>query len=35
MFENKGMKVNFKKTKVMVNSSKGEVPKSKVDPCAK
>ena len=34
-FESKGMKVNIKKTKVMVGGSKGEVLKSKVDPCAK
>ena len=33
--ESKGLKVNFKKTKVMVSGSKGEVLKSKVDPCAK
>ena len=34
-FESKGLKVNLKKTKVMVSVSKGEVLKSKVDPCAK
>ena len=34
-FESKGLKVNLKKTKVMVSGSKGEVLKSKVDPCAK
>ena len=34
-FESKGRKVNLKKTKVMVSGSKGEVLKSKVDPCAK
>ena len=34
-FESKGMKVNLKKTKVMVSGSKGEVLKSEVDPCAK
>ena len=33
--ESKELKVNLKKTEVMVSSSKGEVPKSKVDPCAK
>ena len=33
-FESKGLKVNLKKTKVMVSSSKGEVLKSTVDPCA-
>ena len=27
--------MNLKKTKVMVSNSKGEVLKSKVDPCAK
>ena len=32
-FESKGLKVNLKKTKVMVSGSKGEVLKSKVDPC--
>ena len=31
-FENKGLKVNLKKTKIMVSDSKGEVLKSKVDP---
>ena len=31
----KGLKVNLKKAKVIVSSSKGEVLKSKVDPCAK
>ena len=34
-FESKGLKVNLKKTKVMVSGSKGEVFKSTVDPCAK
>ena len=34
-FESKQLKVNLKKTKVMVSGSKGEVFKSKVDPCAK
>ena len=34
-FESKGLNVNLKKTKVMVSGSKGEVLKSKVDPCAK
>ena len=34
-FENKRLKVNLKKTKVMVNHLQGEVLKSKVDPCAK
>ena len=36
-FENKGLKVNLKKAKVMVSGSKGEVLKSKVDlhVCAK
>ena len=34
-FESKGLKVNLKKTKVMVSASKGEILKSKVDPCAK
>ena len=33
--KSKGLKVNLKKTKEMVSSSKGEVLKSKVDPCAK
>ena len=35
VFESKGLKVDLKKTKVMVNGSKGEVFKSIVDPCAK
>ena len=35
VFESKGLKVNLKKIKVMVSSSKGEVLKRKVDPCAK
>ena len=35
MFESKGLKVNLKKTKVMVSGSKGKVLKSKVDPCAR
>ena len=34
-FESKGLKFNFKKTKVMVSGLKGEVLKSKVNPCAK
>ena len=34
-FESNGLKVNFRKTKVMVSRSKGEILKSKVDPCAK
>ena len=34
-FESKRMKVNIKKTKVMVGGSKGETLKSKVDPCTK
>ena len=34
-FESKVLKVNLMKTEVMVSSSKGEVLKSKVDPCAK
>ena len=34
-FKSKQLKVNLKKTKVMVSGSKGEVFKSKVDPCAK
>ena len=34
-FERKGLKVNHKKTKVMVSGSTGEVLKSKVDPYAK
>ena len=34
-FESKGLKVNLKKPKVMMSGSKGEVLKSKVDPCAK
>ena len=34
-FENKGLKVNLKETKVMVSDLKDEVLKSKVDPCAK
>ena len=34
-FECKGLKVNLKKTKVMVSSSKHEVLQSKVDSCAK
>ena len=33
-FESKGLKVNLKKTKVMVSGSKDEVLKSRVDPCA-
>ena len=34
-FESKGLKVNLKKTKVIISGSKGEVIKSKVNPCAK
>ena len=34
-FKSKGLKVNLKETKVMVSDLKGEVLKSKVDPCAK
>ena len=34
-FQSKGLKVNLKKTKVLVSGSKGEVLKSKVDPCVK
>ena len=34
-FESMRLKVNLKKTKVLVSGSKGEVLKSKVDPCAK
>ena len=34
-FESKRLKMNLKKTKAMVNGSKDEVLKSKVDPCAK
>ena len=34
-FESKRLKVNLKKTKVVVSCSKGEVLKSKVNPCAK
>ena len=34
-FESNGLKVNLKKTKVMVSRSKGEVLKNKVDLCAK
>ena len=34
-FESNGLKVNLKKTKVVVSGSIGEVLKSKVDPCAK
>ena len=34
-FESKGLKVSLKKTKVIASTSKGEVFKSKVDPCAK
>ena len=35
MLESKRLKVNLKKTKVMLSGSKGEVLKCKVDPCAK
>ena len=34
-FESKRLKMNLKKTKVMVSGLKDEVLKSKVDPCAK
>ena len=34
-FESRGLKVNLKKTKVMVSVSKGEVLQSKIDLCAK
>ena len=34
-FESKGLKVTLNKTKAMVSGSKGEVLKSKVDPCSK
>ena len=34
-FESKGLKVNLKKTKVMVSGSKGEILKSQGDACAK
>ena len=34
-FESKRLQVNLKKTKVMVSGLKGEVLKSKVDPCVK
>ena len=34
-FESKGLKVNLKKTKVMVSGSKDEVLKSKADPVAR
>ena len=34
-FESKGIKINIKKTKVMMSGSKDEVLKSKVDPCSK
>ena len=33
-FESKGLKVNLKKTKVLLSGLKGEALKSKVDPCA-
>ena len=32
-FERKRMKVNIKKTKMMVCGSEGEAPKSRIDPC--
>ena len=35
VFESKGLKMNLKKIIVMVRGLKGEVLKSKVDPCAK
>ena len=31
--ESKGMKVNIRKTKMMVSGSEGEIVRSKVDPC--
>ena len=31
--ESKGMKVNIKKTKMMVSGAEGEIVRSKVDPC--
>ena len=34
-FESKGLKVNLKNSKVMASGSKGEILKSKVDPCGK
>ena len=34
MFESKGLKVNLKKTNVMLSGSKEEMLKSKVDSCA-
>ena len=34
-FESKGLKVNLKKTKVIVSGSKDEILKIEVDPCAK
>ena len=34
-FESKGLKVNLKRTKVMVSGLKVEILQSKVDPCAK
>ena len=34
-FESKRLKVNLKKTKVMVSDVKSEVLKSKADPCTK
>ena len=33
--ESQELKMNLKKTKVMVSGSKGEVPNSNVDPCSK
>ena len=35
VFESKGMKMNLKINKVMMSSLKGEILKSKVNPCAK
>ena len=32
-FESKGLKVNLRKTKVVVSGAEGEVSVSKVDPC--
>ena len=32
-FESKGLKVNFRKTKVVVSGAEGEVTVSKIDPC--
>ena len=32
-FETKGLRVNLKKTKVMVSGCEGELARSKIDPC--